>query len=81
MEMQGDDLEKVFRQNLKHRRQELGMTQVELAKASGVPQPNISAFERGETSPGIAIIARLAEALRCPPSALLSAEIADLATV
>jgi len=65
------ELETVFRQNLRLRREELGMTQTDLAEAAGLPQPHISALEVGKRSPSLQTIARLATALRCPPSWLL----------
>ena len=39
------------------------MTQQELARRLGVPQPNVVRLERGEvTSPGFGVLLRLAEA-------------------
>lgn len=49
-----------------------GMTQQELADASGVPQPNISAFEAGRRSPSRAARERLTAALRPRPSEALA---------
>lgn len=48
------------------------MTQQELADASGVPQPNISAFEAGRRSPSPAAWQRLAAALQPRPSEALA---------
>ena len=77
--MQGEQLEKLFRSNMRNRRNELGLTQAEVSQLSGIPQPRVSALERGTMAPSITTIAKIAEALRCPPSALLSAESAELA--
>lgn len=70
--MQASELESLFRRNLQSRRTELGLTQVSLAKRAGLPQPHISAIERGVMVPTLATLARLAEALDTTPSALLS---------
>ena len=49
---------------VKARREELGMTQLDLEKASGVAQPQISRLENGGTDdPGIRMIRNLALAL------------------
>ena len=72
--MQGEQLERVFRENMRNRRLELNLTQTDVAELVGIPQPHISSMERGVFAPTITTIARIAEALRCTPSALLSAE-------
>lgn len=41
------------------------LTQVELAKKTGVPQANISAMEKGTRSIGLVIAKRLAKVLHC----------------
>ena len=43
-----------------------GTTQAELARAANVPQPNLSAYERGRRSPSPAVLARLEQALQVP---------------
>ncbi|MFF3222877.1 helix-turn-helix domain-containing protein [Nocardia suismassiliense] len=45
------------------RREELGLTQAELAKVAGLKQPAIARFEAGGTMPIIPMLERLAEAL------------------
>lgn len=45
-----------------------GLTQAELAKRSGVRQPNISAIERGLTEPRPETVERLLDACRPTPS-------------
>lgn len=47
------------------------MTQAELAKASGVTQPAISAVERGAVALGADRARKLADALRVHPAVLL----------
>ena len=49
-------------------RRRAGLTQAELASRSGVPQPNVSAIERGRTTPKPETLARLNEAARVRPS-------------
>ena len=73
--MQADQLQQVFGANVRRRRLELGITQGELARRAGVPQPNISDIENGKQSPTFPTLARIAEALSIPPSHLLSAEV------
>jgi ribosome-binding protein aMBF1 (putative translation factor) len=45
------------------RREELGMTQAQLAAAVGMQQPAIARFEAGGTMPTIVMLERLARAL------------------
>lgn len=45
------------------RREELGLTQAELAERSGLKQPAVARFEAGGTMPTIPMLERLAEAL------------------
>jgi len=72
--MLAQELENIFRRNLRLRREELGLTQTDLAELVGVPQSHICALERGRMAPTLKTIARLATALRCPPSWLLDAQ-------
>jgi transcriptional regulator with XRE-family HTH domain len=44
-------------------RRDAGITQVELAARSGVPQPVISAYERGRRQPSVEAVDRLLSAL------------------
>jgi len=74
MIMQADTLSKIVGQNIRKRRSELNMTQTELADKLGITAGAISDIELGKRSPGIKTIAELSEALRIPPSYLLSAE-------
>ncbi|MGN9836745.1 helix-turn-helix domain-containing protein [Nonomuraea sp. H19] len=45
------------------RREELGLTQAELAERAGLQQPAVARFEAGGTMPTIPMLERLAEAL------------------
>ncbi|NDB18138.1 MAG: XRE family transcriptional regulator [Actinobacteria bacterium] len=44
-------------------RQKRGLTQKQLAELAGMTQPAVARFEAGGTTPTLAILARLAEAL------------------
>jgi transcriptional regulator with XRE-family HTH domain len=72
MDMKPSELEGIFARNLHARRLELDLTQADLAGLTGLPQPHISALERGSMAPTLATIAKLAESLDTTPSALLS---------
>lgn len=74
MEVQPEQLAKVFGENVRRRRGELKLSQQALARRSGVPQPDISEIEQGKRPPNLATIAKIAEGLATPPSHLLSAE-------
>jgi XRE family transcriptional regulator, regulator of sulfur utilization len=52
-------------EQLAARRAELAISQRELAKASDVPQADISRIERGKGNPKLATLARIADALDC----------------
>ncbi len=72
--MEPEELYVILSRNLKARRHELGITQIELAKSSGVQQAIISRVERGDPALSLATLAHLAKALHTSPSTLLSAE-------
>ncbi len=55
-----------------------GMTQEELARRSGVAQPNIAAYETGARSPSTTMLRRLIAAARPRPSAVLQERRADV---
>lgn len=63
-----------FAENMKARRTELKMTQVDLSKRSGVPQSTISAVERGARVPTSETMLLLAKGLRCSVDFLLSGD-------
>lgn len=56
---------------LREARAKAGLTQSALSRLTGVPQPNISAIERGRVEPKSETVGRLMEALRERPSEVL----------
>src|SRR5215207_6241671 len=54
-------------------RERAGLTQEELAEASGVARPNIAAYESGTRRPSPAMLRRLLEAAKPRPSSSLAA--------
>ena len=48
---------------VRHRREELGLTQAQLAERAGLQQPAVARFETGGTMPTIPMLERLADAL------------------
>lgn len=50
-------------------RETRGMTRKELAESLGVSAATVSRFEAGQTLPNAMVLAKLAEALKLPPSA------------
>ncbi|MCW4386170.1 XRE family transcriptional regulator [Salinibacterium sp. SYSU T00001] len=58
---------------LRQRRHEAGLSQRQLAVRSGVPQPNIAAYESGRRTPSAETLTRLEEALSVPTLARLHA--------
>ncbi|WP_137994070.1 helix-turn-helix domain-containing protein [Streptomyces vilmorinianum] len=48
---------------VRERREELGMTQTQLARAAGLQQPAVARFEAGGTMPTLPLLERLATAL------------------
>jgi len=59
--------------SLRRRRLEAGLSQRQLAAQSGVPQPNIAAYETGRRAPSPVTLERLDAALRRPTLARLRA--------
>lgn len=53
-------------ETLRRRRQDAGLSQRQLAVSSGVPQPNIAAYESGRRAPEPRTLERLDAALRVP---------------
>jgi predicted nucleotidyltransferase len=60
-------------QRIRDARRGARMTQRQLAEASGVRQPNIAAYERGQRVPSTQMLARLLAATRTRPSLALAA--------
>lgn len=58
--------------DLRTRRRAAGLTQSELARRTGIAQPNIAAIEAGRRTPSPTTRERLAAALRPRPSATLA---------
>ena len=58
---------------IREARERAGLTQAELAEASGVARPNIAAYESGSRKPSPAMLLRLLEAAKARPSASLAA--------
>ena len=56
---------------IKERRKELGLTQVDLAKAVGVTRITIVEWERGKNLPSLKNLKALEAALEFPPGSLL----------
>lgn len=54
-----------FGQNVKTRREELGLTQIQLADKVGVSDPMISQIERGTKAASVPLAISIAEALDC----------------
>lgn len=59
-------------QNVRRYREELGISQEELAERSGLHRTYISGIERGVRNPTITVVAILSKALNIPVSTLLS---------
>lgn len=61
----------IFGQKIKERRKELGLTQEELAKASGLHRTYIAGIEAGKRNISLKNLEKLAKALRVSPDDLL----------
>lgn len=59
-------------------RRAAGLTQAELAARSGVAQPNIAAYERGQRTPSPAMVARIRAAADPRPSVVLAAHRSEI---
>lgn len=64
--------QKTRNMNLKEIRLARGMTQQQLADASGIDQSQIARYESGERKPSFDIIKKLCEVLHCTPNELLA---------
>lgn len=62
----------LFGERLREIRKKRGVTQVELADLTGLPQSHVSAMERGAILPNLLTLLRLAKALGCKTSELVS---------
>lgn len=61
-------------QRLREARKRRGLTQVEMARRTGIHQPNIARLEAGRHTPALETLERLATAIGCPLAELLGAE-------
>lgn len=66
------DIGLAFGKVLRQRRKEIGLTQEQLAHDADVQRNYVSLIERGVHHPTIAVVFKLAHALHCPPSVLIS---------
>jgi transcriptional regulator with XRE-family HTH domain len=66
------DIGLAFGKILRQKRKEAGLTQEQLAHEADVQRNYVSLIERGIHHPTIAIVFKLAHALHCPPSVLIS---------
>jgi len=65
------DIRKIMAANLRKMRTDKGLSQEELAFQCGVHRTYVSGVERGVRNPTITIVAKIADALDVPASALL----------
>lgn len=63
---------KILAKNLRLLREELNMSQEDLAEATGLHRTYISGLERGVRNPTVRILEKLADALKTSPASLLS---------
>lgn len=61
--------------NVRNVRERLGLTQEDLAYASGVSVRQVAAIERGTTNPTVETLAALAAGLKVSPASLLTSEV------
>jgi transcriptional regulator with XRE-family HTH domain len=72
----------LFGERLRELRKKRNVTQVVLSERSGFPQSHLSELERGVTLPNLLTLLRLAAALRCKTSDLVSVfDKADLESI
>jgi transcriptional regulator with XRE-family HTH domain len=64
-------IQQVVGENVRRLRERRGWTQDQLAEASGIHPTYISGIERARRNATLAVVARLAEALRVDPARLL----------
>lgn len=66
------DYRRILAMNVRAARDRLGLSQEALAYEAEIDRTYISGIERGKRNPSVDLIARLAEALKTTPAALLS---------
>ncbi len=69
--MPPEKLKQIIRENVRARREEIGMTQLQLAAKVSMTGPAISQIERGHCSVSVEVLANIAQALGIQPSRLL----------
>jgi transcriptional regulator with XRE-family HTH domain len=74
-DMPPEELERIFRRNLRFLRERLQLTQTALARRSGIRQSVLSNLELGENSPTLRTVAKLSIALGVGPTALISSDL------
>jgi transcriptional regulator with XRE-family HTH domain len=65
------DLKEIMAVNLRRKRQELQMTQEELADRAGLSSRYVGAIERGDVAASVTVLGQIAEALGSEPGDLL----------
>lgn len=65
-----DDINRLFVDRIKARKQELGLTMPEIAERSGIPKPTLETYFSGKSLPNVLRFARLADVLDCTPDYL-----------
>jgi transcriptional regulator with XRE-family HTH domain len=73
--MSSDQLLKIFAENVKNRRKELGLTQAYLAGHLNVTPQFVTQLERGQSSANLRTLAPLARVLMTTPDALLTEKV------
>lgn len=58
-------------EKIRRRRFELGLTQVQVSKLSGIDPTSVSQFESGARNPSAPSLFKLAQGLNCPPADLM----------
>jgi len=69
--MQPEELVVTIGRNIRKRRMELGLTQVDLAERLGITQTYLSDVEQGKRTPRTPRLAKFAEALEVNPTYLV----------
>ena len=69
--MQPEEMVQIVAENLKARREELGLTQKQVAEAAEITQAQYSHIENGRGAPSLQTLVKLASALRTTPDSLL----------
>lgn len=59
--------------DIRDKRRAAGLTQAQVARAAGVAQPNLSAYENGRRAPSTEVLARIRRALSVPAAQRIDA--------